>query len=106
MPLYFELLQLGALAEGLVLMYDGCIGTQKEEDKNENCLKSGVSKTKSRVRLSEMNFITPTTQNNLSLIIFSCSKPVISYHDNTTISDSRLSISYESKGTSSSFEII
>ena len=42
-------------------MYDGCIGTQKEEDKNENFLKSGVSKTKSRVRLSEMNFITPTT---------------------------------------------
>lgn len=51
---------LGSLAEGLLSMYDGCIGTQKVEDKNKNCIKSGVSKTKSRIRLSKMNFITPT----------------------------------------------
>ncbi len=51
---------LGALAEGLLSMYDGCIGTRPESEKSRKCINSGVSKTKSRVRLSSMEFITPT----------------------------------------------
>lgn len=51
---------IGTLAKGLLSMYEGCVGSQKEEAKNFMCKRSGVSKTKSRVRLNKMNFITPT----------------------------------------------
>ena len=50
---------LGPLAEQLLAMYSGCFGDQTNEIKNKACLKSGLAKTKSRVRIESMYFITP-----------------------------------------------
>ena len=51
---------LGDLASGVLSMYQGCFGEETDVQKTYACKQSGLSKTKSRVKLSNLTFITPT----------------------------------------------
>ncbi|MAE58049.1 MAG: hypothetical protein CME69_04165 [Halobacteriovorax sp.] len=48
------------LANGVLSMYQGCFGEDIDVQKTYACDQSGLAKTKSRVKLSNMTFITPT----------------------------------------------
>ena len=50
----------GLLGEQLLSMYKGCVEPSFENEKSRECKHSGISKTTSRIKLSNMKFITPT----------------------------------------------